>query len=439
MPAKLTTTINKICSVPNPTNSTIIREFSEYMKWNGSSEHHQNNNLKAVIAFAKFIGPHSTFYQIQTKEQIITFLDTKKKTEDNEKKWITTWNHYLVRIKLFFRWLYNVMGKDPDNIALESDWETPSFARIKGKKSNRLSPYSETELWERDELLSIIKYEPYKRNKAALTLFWDMDARNHEVTHLRIKNIRLKEKYGEGEIPYESKTGTGPFLLTCSFPYVRDWLNEHPFKNSPNARVICNLLTGSAIGPDAMWTMMKQLRNRIVRLLESGSITDNDEKQKLEYLLQTKKWNPYCIRHSSITSDSDFLPEYALKKKARWSMNSKQGSRYIKRRMGNDLKNQILVHNGMITEESAIAERKPSVLNCARCSLVNAVDNKFCSKCSYPLTPQAYDEIKAEEEDKFKVMEQNIALLNDQVRDMQQLLKDPVKFAEIYRSAKLEI
>jgi hypothetical protein len=58
----------------------------------------------------------------------------------------------------------------------------------------------------------------------------------------------------------------------------------------------------------------------------------------LEYLLNTKRWNPYCIRHSSISSDSDFLPEYALKKKVRWSMNSKQGARYIKRRMGNDLK-----------------------------------------------------------------------------------------------------
>ena len=165
-------------------------------------------------------------------------------------------------------------------------------------------------------------------------------------------------------------------------------------------------MTGSPVGPDAMWTMMKQLRDRIVRLLESGSITNNEERQKLEYLLQTKKWNPYCIRHSSITSDSDFLPDYALKKKVRWSMNSKQGSRYIKRRMGEDLKNQILVHNGIITEESAIAQRKPSVLSCARCSLVNAVDNKFCSKCSYPLTPQAYEEIKAEEEEKFKAMEQ---------------------------------
>jgi integrase/recombinase XerD len=66
-----------------------------------------------------------------------------------------------------------------------------------------------------------------------LSLLWDLDARNHEVTLLKIKHIRLKEKYGEGEIPHEAKTGTGPILLTCSFPYVRDWLNEHPFRNEP--------------------------------------------------------------------------------------------------------------------------------------------------------------------------------------------------------------
>jgi len=99
-------------------------------------------------------------------------------------------------------------------------------------------------------------------------------------------------------------------------------------------------MTGAPVG--AMWTMMKQLRNRIVRLLENGSITVDEERQKLEYLLKTKKWNPYCIRPSSISADSDFLPEYALKKKVRWSMNSKQGSRYIKKRKGEDLKEQIL-------------------------------------------------------------------------------------------------
>ena len=66
------------------------------------------------------------------------------------------------------------------------------------------------------------------------------------------------------------------------------------------------------------------------------TIKDVKEKEKLDYLIKTKKWNPYCLRHSSISSDSDFLPEYALKKKVSWSMNSKQGSRYIKRRIGDD-------------------------------------------------------------------------------------------------------
>jgi integrase/recombinase XerD len=62
--------------------------------------------------------------------------------------------------------------------------------------------------------------------------------------------------------------------------------------------------------------------------------------------------------------------------------------------MGNDLKNQILVHNGIITEEAAVMQRKPSVLNCPRCSLVNAIENKYCSKCTYPLVSSAFDEIK---------------------------------------------
>ena len=31
---------------------------------------------------------------------------------------------------------------------------------------------------------------------------------SHEITLLKIKHIRLKEEYGGGEIPFESKTGT---------------------------------------------------------------------------------------------------------------------------------------------------------------------------------------------------------------------------------------
>jgi integrase/recombinase XerD len=427
MPTKLTTTVSKIASIPNSVNSELINDFYEYMKSNGASERHQNNNLKVMIAYAKFLGAGLSFYNIQKKEQIMTFLDTKiKNTEhDPDKKWITTWNHNLHRIKHFLRWLHNYRDRKEGERVEQSEWQTPSVARIKEKKTKRISPYSETELWERDEILSILKYEPYLRNKAALTLFWDLDARNHEITLLKIKHIRLLERYGEGEIPHESKTGTGPILLTCSFPYVRDWLNKHPFKNSPDARLICNLQNGSSVRPEVMWTIMKQLRSRIIRMLEKDSITDKEERQKLEYLIYSKKWNPYCIRHSSISSDSDFLPEYALKKKVRWSMNSKQGARYIKRRMGNDLKQKILVQNGIVSEQQI--ERKPSILNCPRCSLVNAVDNKYCSKCSYPLIPSAFEEIKEAENSKIQEIEKryenNMKVMRDEMENkFQQIL-----------------
>jgi integrase/recombinase XerD len=70
------------------------------------------------------------------------------------------------------------------------------------------------------------------------------------------------------------------------------------------------------------------------RLLHYGSITNEGESYQQESILKTKKWNPYCIRHSAITGGSDYLPEYALKKKVRRYMTSKRGSKYIKRRIG---------------------------------------------------------------------------------------------------------
>jgi integrase/recombinase XerD len=103
--AKLSTTINKIQALSNSPNSKTLTEFLTYMKNNGSSERHQNNNLIVMIEFANYFDSNTAFYDINKKEQILLFLDTKIKDSSNdpEKRWITSWNHYLVRIKLFFR------------------------------------------------------------------------------------------------------------------------------------------------------------------------------------------------------------------------------------------------------------------------------------------------------------------------------------------------
>jgi hypothetical protein len=262
-------------------------------------------------------------------------------------------------------------------------------------------------------------------------LLWDLNARNHEVTLLKIKHVRLSKKYGEAEIPHESKTGSGPALLMCSFPYVRDWLNEHPFRNEPNANIICNVTTGSAITADTLATAMKQLRKRIIDLLQSGSITDSQEKENLDRLIKTKKWNPYCIRHSAITADSDFLPEFALRKKARWVMNSKQPARYIKARMGNDLKQKILVQNGIVPENSASVRPAPTIAECGRCQLVNPLENKYCSSCGYPLSVVAYEELKAADNAELNKLKTQVnqlsadlyTLISNVERDNERLVK----------------
>ena len=65
MPLKLSTTIGKIQNISNTKNIEIIHEFLEYMTSNGSEEHHQNNNLKLLIAFENFIGKDKSFYDIK--------------------------------------------------------------------------------------------------------------------------------------------------------------------------------------------------------------------------------------------------------------------------------------------------------------------------------------------------------------------------------------
>jgi len=39
------------------------------MKRAGTSEKYQNNNLKALIVYSKFLGPSISFYEIENKSQ----------------------------------------------------------------------------------------------------------------------------------------------------------------------------------------------------------------------------------------------------------------------------------------------------------------------------------------------------------------------------------
>ncbi|MFL6355118.1 MAG: hypothetical protein ACJ71C_00970, partial [Nitrososphaeraceae archaeon] len=74
MPVKLSTTIKKIEHIPNATNRYLLIEFHKYLNSNGVSESHQNNNLKALTAFAQFLDPTISFSNIKENDLIKSFL-----------------------------------------------------------------------------------------------------------------------------------------------------------------------------------------------------------------------------------------------------------------------------------------------------------------------------------------------------------------------------
>jgi hypothetical protein len=82
--AKLSTTINKIQLVPNLANREAISAFNAYLMSNDLSVHHVNNNLKASISFANYLGPETSFHDIKSKQQVLSFLDSKRKSADED-------------------------------------------------------------------------------------------------------------------------------------------------------------------------------------------------------------------------------------------------------------------------------------------------------------------------------------------------------------------
>ena len=108
MPIKLSTLLDKVQKLDLKENSETINNFYLFMKNNNSSERHIVNNLKVILNFEYFFQSSKNLKEIE-RQNIDAFLDSKIKSPeiDQEKRWITTWNHYLNHLKFFSKLSYN--------------------------------------------------------------------------------------------------------------------------------------------------------------------------------------------------------------------------------------------------------------------------------------------------------------------------------------------
>ena len=102
MPIKLSTLLSKVEKLDLKDNSETMEKFYLFMKNNDSSERHIVNNLKVMLNFENFFKPCKNLKVIK-RQDIDSFLDSKINSLDidPEKRWITTWNHYLNHLSFF--------------------------------------------------------------------------------------------------------------------------------------------------------------------------------------------------------------------------------------------------------------------------------------------------------------------------------------------------
>jgi len=369
-------------------NKILLLEFDSWLlNHENNSFRNATNYLKVLELFCRYLGEKKL--KDVTEEDIFSFLNKriKQREQDPDQKWIVTWNDYRNRLFSFYRWLYN------KNDTLDRDyWKSPPlFTNIKQKKNKRISSFSPNDVWSQEEILVVVKYCTNTKYKALLTIMFDIAARNHEVTKLRIKDIVLKEKYGEATISWDTKTGMRVAPLIASFPYVRDLINDHPFKDNPNAFVFTSHNSGKPLKPDSLWTITKLIKKRISKLVADGMIHE-DDKTMISNLLK-KPWNPYLVgRHSSLTEKTNILSDHQLTKYAGWSPNTKRRATYI-HMSGNEVKNPLLAHYGIEVPKGP----KPVSKYCPKCSHVNPLESKYCQECSFTLDLNTWDELKKDE------------------------------------------
>ena len=370
----------------------IIAEQTEINIKNSTKE----SRIKVLVWLSNFF-EDKTFFKQMTKQDILNFLNSLRKSidEDESQKWIGSYNSRQIILNKFFRWLYN-----PDE-PIQKKRITPKIMDgIKQLQRKDKILYKNSDLWISEEHAIFLKYCPSKRDKAFHAMANDTSARPHELLNLKIKDIIFKitddrKQYAELHIN-GGKTGSRTVPLIDSIPYLKDYLqNEHPTPENQNSWLFVSA-TYRTFGNKLSYDGLRYKYSRFYKttyfpnlLKEVNETISEVDKAYIKNML-TKPWNLYIFRHGSLTEKSQVLKEHVLRNHAGWTMSSKMPQIYL-HYLGNESVNSLLEIKGIVNKNKEKSEILHSIY-CTNCNEPNKIESKFCMKCKMILSYDSYTE-----------------------------------------------
>ncbi|MFQ5941870.1 MAG: tyrosine-type recombinase/integrase [Nitrososphaerales archaeon] len=259
-----------------------------------------------------------------------------------------------------------------------------------GERRKLKSKYTAKDMLSQQEVSDIINTCHHPRDKCLIALSYDAALRPHEAIKLRIGDISFHDRYAQVVVPEDTKTGSRSMPITFAFPYVRDWINNHPLKHMPDAYLFVRY-SGTIRSQNSKYRYLPHMgyHNFYQLLLK---IKKNPPPKLLK-----RYWNPYVFRHSKLTELANVLTDQQLKSFAGWTPDSDMPGIYI-HLSAKDINPTLLAHYGIAKKTE---KTSPSTSECGRCKHVNPIDAKFC-QCGFVLNTEGFEELKQKEIERDK-------------------------------------
>jgi integrase/recombinase XerD len=380
-------------------NCQIIVNYIMAMQTEVSpTEEYRINTILKLKHFAEVNEP-KTFRNI-TRQDFIDFLDSYRKPEtvDPLHRWMGTYEVYRISLMRFFRWLYA-----PD-LPPRQRPRPPVIENIPKPKRKEISIYKPTDLWTEEDDALFYRYCPSSRDRCWHAVSRDTGCRPHELLKLKIKDViaqRLENGYQIARINVNGKTGTRNVRLNNSYPRLKEWLSSgHPVPGNQNAYLFCGVghknYHGRRLAPHTINAIYEKYKKVVFPKLLEDPLVPEEDKRKIRDLLK-KPWNPYVRRHTAATEISKLLKDSVLiDQYLGWSHTGNTRQKY-QHYYADDSFDAMLAIDGIVTPNSKDKMKnllKPKI--CPNCDESNKPESKFCVKCKFVLSFDAFNEASEE-------------------------------------------
>jgi len=239
-------------------------------------------------------------------------------------------------------------------------------------------------------------------------LLYDSAGRISEVLNLKIKDVVFDRK-DMALINLKGKTGERKIRIIKSVPSIKLWLNNHPFKNDPEAPLFTSVRTKNyeAISPTTVDQILKDYGKRI----------------------GLKRIHAHMFRHTRLTELAPKITEAVMRDFAGWEKDSTMPKIYF-HLSAEEIDIAIRNAEGVPVKETK-KEIEDKTLESPKCVLCGNVENNigdtYCSKCGSPLDKKKLKELDTIIKEGDKIAERVLFTRGELRTAVKEMIKEELK------------